>query len=145
MKNERREDNNEWIASRGRLIYRPQQSFSLRKKRQVDTHHTIVTADAGLSEYYRWWIEKRFHLWIQPPMLNLHVSIFNGKEVIPESAAEVLSGLHDSFVEYEYSVNVQQHWKFWVLPVRSKQLEQIRNLCGVAPNYHFHITIGRMV
>lgn len=134
-----------WIKTTGKIIYQPGHTSFLRKKRSVDEHHTIVTASKGLSDYYRWWIDREFHLWIQPPMLNVHVSVFNGKESLGPEANRILTQLNNTVVEYEYSVDVQQHWKFWVLPVRSEALKNIREQCGVKRDYHFHITIGRMV
>lgn len=137
--------NNQWIKTSGKLIVRPSSKFSLRKKRNIDEAHTIVQADRGLAEYTRWWVDKQLHLWLQPPMLQVHVSVFNGKETLSEEAKKHLETLNGSLIEYEYSVDVQQHWKFWVLPVRSEMLNNIRGQCNVPKNYHFHITIGRML
>lgn len=134
-----------WITSSGKVVVRPSSRYKLRKKRAVDENHTIVTAPSGLSDYYRWWIDRQLHLWIQPPMLAPHISVFNGKESLPDGADDVLNKYNGMEIEFQYNVHVEQHWKFWSLPVRSEALMKIRKECGVNPNYPFHITIGRML
>lgn len=136
---------NQWIKATGKLVYQPSTRFSLRKKRNIDETHTIVPVDNNLAAYARWWVDREIHLFLQPPMLGAHVSVFNGKETLNENAAQFLQETNGTTITYEYSLNVQQHWKFWVLPVRSNDLMYIRDKCGVNKNYHFHITIGRML
>lgn len=133
-----------WIKSSGKLIYQPTPKYQLRKQRNVDNHHTIITASTGLSDYYRWWINKQLHLFLQPPMLGEHISLFNGKENVDDRNASLLQQLNGTIIQYEYSVVVEQHWKFWTLPVRSSQMDNIREQFGLTP-YHYHITIGRML
>lgn len=137
------------IKATGRLRYSTRSGANKRANPWwlvVDTHKSI-------TDFYRHQVERNLlnplrlekGLRLQAPMWGAHVTVLDGrKEVAPDYRDRW--GIHEGEkIEFEYSPNVQQIWKFWVLPVRSKRLEEIRAELGLAPTYRFHLTVGRFV
>ncbi len=90
---------------------------------------------------YQWFIKRRFGLPLQRPVWKPHVTAVSIKEKPLEVHWKKYA---DEMVSFEYSPEVEQHWKFWVLPIKCDRLNEIRAELGLAPHNKFHMTIGRM-
>jgi hypothetical protein len=132
-----------WIPATAKVEYDPYRP-GLRKVRPGNL--VVADVDPSIAEYYRWWVMKRHGLKLQNTAFIPHVTIINGKTQN--------SGLlkhdawrkhHKKIIELEYSCELEQHWKFWVLPARGEQLDVIRKELGLPSlGHNFHITFGRM-
>lgn len=132
-----------WVPAKAKVSYDPYRP-GLRKVRPGSL--IVADLDFGTAAYYRWWIKKRFGLELQPTAFMPHITILDGKVKLDDNKFKTLwKKYQNKLIDFEYSVEVEQHWKFWVLPVRGKTLEGIRAEFGLNPNYKFHITIGRML
>ena len=69
--------------------------------------------------------------------------MLDGRQEVAENKQEFWGKYHDAEITFEYSVEIEHHWKFWVLPVRCSFLNDIREELGLNREYNFHITIGR--
>jgi hypothetical protein len=129
-----------WCKSTAKVFYDPYRP-GLRKVRPGTL--VVANVDPGIAEYYRWWVRKRFGLFLQNTAFLPHITIVDGK-VKNDNQHPAWKKYQGQIITFEYSVELEQHWKFWTLPVRSKALENIRSELGLNPNYNFHITFGRM-
>lgn len=130
----------QWVKLKGKLIYDPVRPDI--KKIRPESILILQPRFDDLDLLYQWFIRKRHGLTLQRPVWRAHVTVVNGKEKITHP--ELWKKYNNEFIEFEYSPHIEQHWKFWVLPVRSERLREIRAELGLKPNYDLHITIGRM-
>lgn len=129
-----------WHESTAKVLYDPYRP-GLKKIRPGTL--VVANVDPGIAEYYRWWVKKRFGLHLHNTAFIPHITIVDGK-VKNDNKHQLWKKHQNEIIDFEYSVEFEQHWKFWTLPVRSPQLEAIRRELGLNPNYNFHITFGRM-
>jgi hypothetical protein len=130
-----------WCKSTAKIYYNPPRP-GLRKIRQNAL--LVANVDNGIAEYYRWWVFRRFGLRLNHPAWIPHITLFDGRMKADLNFILNLKKYHNTNITFEYSVNIEQHWKFWVLPVRGEQLDIICNDLKISKKNNFHITIGRM-
>ncbi len=106
----------------------------------------IAEVDNGIASYYRWWVNKRYGLALQHTAWKPHITIVDGKRPLTDAQMKLWKKYQHLVIDFEYSVEMEQQWKFWVLPVRSQKLSEIRAEFGFDTHkpYPFHITFGRM-
>jgi hypothetical protein len=131
-----------WLPTKAKVLYDPIRP-GIRKNRPGSL--IVANVDPGIAEYYRWWVKKRFGLWLQNTAFIPHVTILDGKNANTPIDMKQWKKFEGQTIDIEYSVDLQQHWKFWVLPVRGNDLQFIRQSIGLAPTYKYHITFGRML
>lgn len=132
-----------WVKYKGVVVYNPPRP-DLRKIRHGQDWFLFVEADFGLAAFYRWLVFRRFGLRLQPTAWKPHVTVLDGRKKVEPHFQKFWKKYEKQKVEFEYSVEVEQHWKFWVLPVRSEQLLDMREELGFSRNYPLHLTFGRM-
>ena len=49
----------------------------------------VADLDFGIGEYYRWWVEKRFGLMLQPTAWMPHVTVLDGKSKLSDDAMKL--------------------------------------------------------
>jgi hypothetical protein len=128
-----------WAASTAKVFYDPVRP-GIRKVRPGSL--VVANVDPGIAEYYRWWVKKQHGLQLQNTAWYPHITVVDGK--VNSGRGSEWKKYQSAVIDFEYSAELEQHWKFWVLPVRSRQLEMIRHGLGLNPDYNFHITVGRM-
>lgn len=130
-----------WLKSTATILYDPPRPGikKIRKEKLV-----IARVDQNITKYYRWWVAKRFGLMLSPPVWDSHITIFDGRKSISDKFEGNWNKHQRSVFTFDYNVEIEQHWKFWTLQVKSPKLELIRLELGINPSYKFHLTIGRM-
>lgn len=131
----------EYIQIDGTLIYDPYRP-NFKKMHKTKTLILKLKND-NLTEYYKWHLQKKYGTWfdLQKPMWGYHVTIVSGNEKIVEETN--WKKYQNKKLSIKYSINLEKHWKFWVLPVYSDNFKKIRAELGLNPDYKFHLTIGR--
>jgi len=114
----------------------------LRKKNRNPKWSVIGEVDPAIGDLYRWWIKRLWWLDLDPPKWYPHTTVLDGRNPIKQD--KFWKQYHKKTIEIEYSPVVEQHWKFFVVPVRCKIFDEIRYNCGFDEVYPYHITIGRM-
>lgn len=133
-----------WLKAKGKLIYSPARP-GLKKQRAANDFFVILETPGDVAKYYSHWVKKSLYLDLQLPAWRPHVTVLDGRKAIAEDKLPLWKKYAGEIIKYEYSVDIEQHWKFWVLPVRSPRLAEIRSELGLPQNNHgFHLTIGRM-
>lgn len=128
-----------WCKSSAKVSYDPYRP-GIRKIRPGIL--VVADVDPGITEYYRWWVRRRFGLQLQSTAFMPHITIVDGKTPLDKNT--FWKKWQNKTIEFEYSVEMENHWRFWTLPVRSNKLELIRSELGLKPEYNFHITFGRL-
>ena len=104
----------------------------------------VAELDFGFSEYYQYLIKRGTGKLIQGNAWKPHITIFDGKIKLPSKTNALWKKYHGKSITIKYSVEIEKHWKFWVLPVvDSDFLQEIRDELGLIAKHPFHITIGR--
>ena len=135
----------ELIKSTGKLIYDPIRP-GVRK-----TGESLILQPAwdDTDLLYAWFIKRRYGLKLQRPVWYIHITVVSIKENPRKEAWKKYDG---EYIDFEYSPEVYQVWKFWSLPVVCSRLEAIRIELGLSSKPRassgvpsdFHMTIGRM-
>lgn len=133
----------QWVQLTGRLVYEPHRP-DLRKTRKADKFMLVLELKGDIAKYYAWWLKKHFHLEVQLPAWRPHVTVLDGRIAVREEKHHLWKKYQGELITFEYNVNIEQHWKFWTLPVRSERLNEIREELGFARTDKLHLTIGRM-
>lgn len=138
----------EWFKAKGKIIYDPKRVGG---RKRVDMPWVIVEVPESISYYYRNVVDRYVinpfrqtptptHL--APPMWGTHISVLDGRHQVPNM--NVWNKYNNQVIEFEYSNDIEQHWKFFVLPVRSEFLVNLIDELGVKHQKRLHITIGRI-
>lgn len=137
-----------WFKAKGKLVYGANPAL----EKRADKPWARVETPSGISDYYRHMLVRSVinpfrqegvdMTKVHPPMIGAHITVINGRHTIPPSNT-FWKKYDGKIIEYEYSIELEQVWKFFVLPVRCEFLERVREELGLPP-HPFHITVGRM-
>lgn len=135
-----------WVKANGRVIYDPERE-DLRKESRKTPWWLIVQLTGrdleDFSAYYRWHLRCRGIGLLQQPAWKPHVTVLDGRKAIDEKYHHLWKKYDGLIVSFEYGVEVEKIWKFWVLPARSDFFDTIRKELGFTEAHPYHITIGR--
>lgn len=134
------EAKNQWVKMQGVLRYDPDKvPLNKRYERQL----VVNLRNRDFCRLYQWFIERRYWVKLQPSFLVPHVNVLRRQESSFKPSEGVWRLHEGKIVEFEYSPEVEKHWKFYVLPVRSARLNEIRAELGLGPRTGMHITVAR--
>lgn len=114
----------------------------------------LVKFDCDISQYYAWFVEKRFNfaqndrtgLLLNKPLRGTHITIINDRvdSEVYTQAREIFHGKEITlFYDPTYiRANEKGHW--WI-KVYSDDARNIRTVMGLTPDPYFglHLTLGR--
>lgn len=157
------------LKARGQIVYEPTRALEGSKGNVVNGRKRtdvpwwiVVNCSDTISAYYRTLIEKNIlnplgldkGIKLAPPMWGSHITVLDGRNEVPFNKREFWKKYDGEVIDFEYSPEVYQVWKFWNIPVRSRFLDNIREELGfsainprdkvVIPGFNYHITVGRM-
>lgn len=135
-----------WLKTTGRLIYDPVR-LDLRKKSRGGSWWLIVEMDGNSLEdfgaYYRWHLRNHGVGMLQATAWKPHVTILDGRQEVKPEFQNLWKKYSGEIVTFEYDIELEKIWKFWVLPVRCDFFKEIRKELGFKNDYPFHITVAR--
>jgi len=108
----------------------------------------IITFDGSdLSDYYRWFIVKRYGLQLNKVLRESHITFINDRYNDDNKWNYIKHKYEGVSVEMSIDLDVranESHWWFRVQPIAL--LSDIRLELGLTPNpyYPMHLTIGRV-
>lgn len=165
------------LRARGKLIYEPTRMMErdngkvvagrkrteVRDGQAISPWWIILQVSDTIADYYRWWVEREIYhpvfrrmndVHLGKPMWGAHVTVLDGRNVVPADKHHLWKKYDGEMVEFEYSPAVYRTWKFWSIPARSTRLDEIREELGFpaydprlqdrVPGFNYHITVGRM-
>lgn len=138
-----------WHTSTGRIVYDPRRPGL---KGNKNKWWCVVLVDKEITRYYRWWIERRYHIKeLKQPSWDAHISIIRGYNDRPDKSLDFLWGKYDNeIVEFRYMHAPRQTRSgesktghYWFVEVDCPKLVNIRKELNRPYNWKMHITVGR--
>lgn len=143
------------IKLKGRILFDP---INKTKKHELQSSWKIIAMimiTGEVSEYYAWFIKKRFNLTLNKPLRGAHISFINDKVTnISGSTHEEKIAMWESLkkkyngkeIEVVLNVDVRTNGKHWWLNIPEEdrvEIHSIRNEIGLGrPNFGLHMSLG---
>jgi len=147
------------ITYNGIINFDPENHTKKHSKQSSWKRVAMVMFDDDITNYYRWFIERRYNLKLNPPLRGSHVSFIN------DSINDIKNGLNTDDENYvdkiwndlkkkynnkditvTFNVDTRsdtEHWWFNVLEENRIELHNIRAELGLGrPYFGLHMTIG---
>lgn len=103
----------------------------------------VIKTGCDLSEYYAWFLKKRFNLELNRNLRGTHISIINDRieSSIFEQGSCIFNGRE---IDFYYELEPRSSGKHWWLRVHCPDAESIRESLGLSrdPYFGFHLTLG---
>lgn len=132
----------------GPLIYDPRRPGLKRRK----DWWVVVPVDNEIARYYRWWVQRRYHIALCEPSWKAHISVVRG-EMPREASLRALWKKHaGERVRFAYGHNPKlatarvyaaDDGQIWFIDAYSDRLCEIRAELGLPTFHKFHISIGK--
>lgn len=132
----------------GKILFDPD-NVTRKHNRQADWKRiAMVKFDGEITEYYAWFVERRYGLTLNRPLRGAHVTFVNDsiKEIRggDKKWKEVKKKWNKKEIEVILNPDVRtngEHW--WIRIDQTPELWQIREELGLdKPFWSFHMTIG---
>lgn len=109
----------------------------------------IITVPDDISNYYSWFIRRRYGLKLMPPAWGPHISIIRGEGTKLDAINWLLfkQKYHEKKVEFDYDIDVRTNGEHWWLKIYNDEIKDIREEMGLKrdPFWNLHLTIGSPV
>lgn len=128
---------------RGILNFSPEDKTKKHKSQSSWKRTAMINTNCDLSEYYAWFIKKRFNLELNKPLRGTHVTIISDivDADIFNQASKFFNGKE---IDFYFETEPRTDSKHWWLRVYCPDAENIRESIGLSrePYFSFHLTIG---
>lgn len=135
----------DWLTGSGIIRYDPPRPGLSKKK----DWWAIVEIDREITRYYRWWVQRRFHVELKQPSWDAHISIIRGEKPHPDKM-NLWKKYNGKRIEFKYSNYIRQSGdtkpgpnSFWFVEVDCPFLTEMRDEFNIPSDWKQHITIGR--
>lgn len=137
-----------YLKTYGKLIFDPKDYTRKHEKQSKWKKTAMVLIGDDLSEYYAWFLKKRFNLKLNPPLRDSHLTIVNDR--VSDSTDnmcrwdELKEFYKKEVIEVEYHVSPRTNGEHWWLTAACREGVFIREQLGLkrTPYFGMHITIG---
>lgn len=136
---------NQATQCNGKFIFSPARPGLKKSHRSFDSA-VILKVDNGITEYYSWWLNKKYGLVLAKPAWGTHITVVSDKDRVKDldAFAALKQSFNGKILAVPHHVEIKKQWQFWVLDVKpTAEMIQIRQSLGLKENFPFHITIGR--
>jgi len=138
-----------WHEGTGTIIYDPYRGGM---KNKVNWW-CVIEIDKEITRYYRWWVERRYHVkGLCPPAWDAHISVIRGEKPRHDKM-DLWKKYHGQTVNFLYEHNphlapkrthrIDEPGRFWLIDVKCDMGKNIRDEFGLPSDWLLHITIGR--
>lgn len=148
---------NEKITYIGKIGFEPPNVTRKHKNQASWKRIAMVFLDGDITEYYAWFIKKRFSLTLNKPLRNAHISFINDSNKDMMKNGRTLAEINKCWDEVKekwdgkeipilLNLNVRTDGKTWWLNVDQEYrglLQGIRDELGLGrPYYGMHLSLG---
>jgi hypothetical protein len=148
---------NNLITLEGKIKFDPKDKTNKHKFQSAWKRMALVMLDGDVSEYYAWFVKKRYNIVLNPPLRGAHISFINdhirdinggvGGDIEKSYLWKKLKEKHhDTTVKITLSTDVRTDGKHWWLVIpeeERKVLHDIRSQVGLGrPHYGLHMSLG---
>ena len=103
----------------------------------------VIETCNGLSDYYRWLLERRYMITTLPPSWGSHISIVRGEQPKPE-LLHLWKKYDGMEVEFEYTHDIFGNGDFWWVNVYTPITSMIRQELQLKSDWGHHLTIAKV-
>lgn len=135
-----------WLLGTGMIQYDPPRP-GLRKN---TNWWCIVTIDPEITRYYRWWIQKTFHIKeLKPPSWDAHISVIRGEKPT-DDLLHLWKKYDNQSIEFKYehypkcASSYKTTGNYWYIDIECPTLTQIRQEFNKPSDWTLHLTVGRV-
>lgn len=149
---------NDKIVLMGKIVFEPVNYTKKHSMQASWKRIAMVFIDGDVTEYYSWFIKKRYNLTLNKPIRGAHISFINdslrdmsnnGKKSLEEVDRiwnEAKTKWDGKYIPIMLSLDPRtsdKHWWLNIPPDYRDKLHQIRAEVGLGrPNFGLHMTIG---
>jgi len=149
------------VTYKGRIIFNPDNLTRKHRSQASWKYMAIIVFDGDLSDYYQWFIKRRYDIELSPPIRGAHISFINDSdrdiakglnidvEDVDRYWKELESKWNGKEIEVTVDTNVKTNTEHWWLIIPEEEREQIHSIRAAIglgrPFFGLHMTIGRAV
>lgn len=127
----------------GKVVYDP---FRAQMKAKTNWW-AVIEVNKEITRYYRWWLERRYHLRLDAPAWDAHISLFRGEKPRPE-LMDLWKKHQGRQIQFQYGPELYKSESadgrhFWLLDVVCPEYIEMRKEMKRPTDFPPHITIGR--
>ena len=136
------------VHGTGIIVFDPSNITKKHDKHASWKRVAMLMFDCDMTDYYAWFIKRRYNLLLQPPMRGPHVTFINDRAMdMNDQWENVRKKWNGRSVDVEINTDVRTDAEFWwmnLLP--NETLTAIRKELGLGhPYFRLHVTIGSAV
>ena len=133
----------EWLETYGIIRFDNTELTNKHKKQSTWKSHIIAYINDDMTDYYRWFLKRRYNLDLIKPIRGTHLTIVNDKTSDIKNWDKVKEEYDKRRIKIFYNTDIRSNTKHWWLKAYSPLGEEIRKKLGLGnPFYAPHITIG---
>jgi hypothetical protein len=133
---------------KGRIVFDPPNITSKHERQNDWKKVAMLEFDCDIRAYYRWFLKKRYHLFLSETIRKAHVTFINDhkREIKMHKWKDVRKRWEGKEVEIELDVDIRSDGTNWWLVVTEEsreELHDIRRELGMGrPYFGLHLTVG---
>lgn len=132
------------IEVKGTLQFEPENKTRKHNLQASWKRVAMIIVDGDLTEYYSWFIKKRYNLELNKPLRGTHLTIINDSEREAPTFSTAKELYDDKEISFYIDPDVRTNGEHWWLRAYCPDSEIIRESCGTSktPYFPLHMTIG---
>jgi hypothetical protein len=136
------------IKISGKIVFDPKDKTAKHRNQATWKRVAMVVFDdADICEYYSWFINKRYNIFLNRPLRSGHITFINDKtEDINDKWDEVKQKWNGKSIDVVLDIDVRTNGLHWWLNIPHEfrqDLQNIRYELGLGyPYFGMHLTIG---
>ena len=129
----------------GQILFNPDDKTKKHQKQNSWKRVAMVMFEGDITDYYAWFIRKRYSIVLNRPLRKAHVTFINDREGDTNGKWEEVKKIwNGKTVEVGLNPDVRTNADFWWLNVQPNDtLDEIRHSLGLGdPYFSYHLTVG---
>lgn len=133
----------DWIKLRGKIVFDVEDKTKKHISQSSWKRTVMFQFGDDLSDYYAWFINKRYNLKLNKPLRGSHYTIVNDKISEMKNWDNVRSKYYGTYGDVYFHPDVRSNGEHWWLKAFSIDGNKIRKELSLGwPYFNPHITIG---
>jgi len=135
------------LILKGRIVFNPSNVTRKHDKQKDWKRIAMVKFDGEMTEYYSWFIERKYGITLNRPLRGAHITFINDaiRDIKGGDKAweEVKSRWDGKEIDVIIDTDARTNSEYWWLMADSGYFKVIRSELGLGdPYFNYHMTIG---